>query len=327
MIKITFVYTTFSSFIGNDYNIISKHFDVTKIKYNGIRDLVKIAKSVYKSDISYVWFAERKAFFVLLLSILFNKKSVVVAGGYDVACVPEISYGICNDGKIKRLITKCVLNWSNVVLPVSKRTKIECLKIMDRNDNIVLLYNGVDTTTFKPSGTKDDMVITVGSINKQSIYKKGFKTFVDTSKLLPNIKFILIGDHPDNTINYLRSINNDNISYPGRVSYDELIEYYQKTKVYVQVSKHESFGVSVAEAMACGCIPVTTENGALPEVSGNTGYYVCYDNPTATAEAITKALKETDHTKPVEHIQNNFTLEMRENKLVEIMEELYHLDN
>ena len=39
----------------------------------------------------------------------------------------------------------------------------------------------------------------------------------------------------------------------------------------MQASKHEGFGVSVAEAMLAGCVPVTTRAGALPEVVGDTG--------------------------------------------------------
>jgi glycosyltransferase involved in cell wall biosynthesis len=43
--------------------------------------------------------------------------------------------------------------------------------------------------------------------------------------------------------------------------------------------------------MACGCVPVVTDRGALPEVVGDAGIYVPYGEEEATAEGITEALQ------------------------------------
>jgi len=43
--------------------------------------------------------------------------------------------------------------------------------------------------------------------------------------------------------------------------------------------------------MLCECVPVVTKNGALPEVVGDTGFYVAYDDERDVAEGIKKALK------------------------------------
>jgi glycosyltransferase involved in cell wall biosynthesis len=60
--------------------------------------------------------------------------------------------------------------------------------------------------------------------------------------------------------------------------------------VYVQASQHEGFGVSVAEAMLAGAIPVVTRAGALPEVVGDAGVVVDDATPAALAAGIRTAL-------------------------------------
>jgi len=68
------------------------------------------------------------------------------------------------------------------------------------------------------------------------------------------------------------------------------LDYYCKASVYVQPSRHEGFGLSVAEAMLSGCIPVVTQVGALPEVVGKCGIYLAAQDPASIAQAIEGAL-------------------------------------
>ncbi|GAF92264.1 unnamed protein product, partial [marine sediment metagenome] len=70
----------------------------------------------------------------------------------------------------------------------------------------------------------------------------------------------------------------------------QLLSYYQKAKVYCQLSYYESFSVALAEAMSCGCIPVVTDRGALPEVVDNCGFIIPYGDVNKTVNAIKKAL-------------------------------------
>ena len=322
-IKVAFVYYSFSSFIKSDYEVLSKHFNVNKINYRRVWDAFRIMIAVLKSDVSFSWFAGGHAFLMVLFSKIFRKKSIVIAGGGDVAAVPEIDYGGMRKNKRSRFFAKFVLKHTNIVLAVSNFTKDEVLKYT-KPKILKVVYNGIDVERFKPSGEKKDVVITVGSISDDVVKRKGFETFVKSAEYLPAVKFVLVGKHIDGSIEYLRSIAPSNVDFTDFVSDEELLKYYQRAKVYCQLSYYESFGMALAEAMACGCVPVVTDRGALPEVVGDTGFYGPYGTPKATAEVIRKALNSSGDLgkKARERIKNMFSIERRERELIEIIEEI-----
>jgi glycosyltransferase involved in cell wall biosynthesis len=81
--------------------------------------------------------------------------------------------------------------------------------------------------------------------------------------------------------------------------------------------------MSLAEAMLCKCVPVVTERGALPEVVGDTGFYIPYGDEEATAQGIREALRSDNGERARKRIENNFSLKKREMLLIKTMESLY----
>lgn len=320
-IKVAFVYYSFSSFVKNDYEILSKHFDVIKVNYRKIWDVYKIMMAVMRSDVSFTWFAGGHAFLAVLFSKIFRKKSIVIAGGGDVAAVPEIDYGGMRRNKRSRYFAKFVLKHANIVLAVSEFTKSEVLKYA-KPKNLMVVYNGVDIEKFNPDGEKEDIALTVGGIDELTVKRKGFETFVKVAKYLPDIKFVLLGKHIDNSVDRLKYIATPNVEFTGLVSDKELFKWYQKAKVYCQLSYYESFGMAPAEGMACGCVPVVTDRGALPEVVGDTGFCVPYGNTETTVEAIKKALNSNKGEDVRGRVKNMFPIEKREKELMKIIEEV-----
>lgn len=321
--KIAFIYYAFSSFVKTDYEILYKHFAINRVEYNKIWSVFEIAKATLKSDISFSWFADGWAFFAVLFSKLFRKKSIIVVGGYDVACEPQINYGLCMKNKLRRWMRNFALDNADLLLPVSNSTKTECLKHLTHPRDLGVLYNSIDTDKFKPSGEKENnLVISVGGINWSNLERKGIKTFVKSAKFIPEVRFVVIGKFIDDSIDSMRHIATSNVEFTGFISDAELLKYYQKAKVYVQLSLHEGFGCSVAEAMLCECIPVVSERGALPEVAGETGFTATYGNEKATAAAIKEALKSNKGKEAGERIKKMFSVEKRENELIQLVERM-----
>ena len=324
-IRILFVYASASpsTFVRRDLNILKNHFSVKPmeattflIPRRGRNPLVfwHLLKGVWWADVVYSWFANLNAFFIVLFCMILRKKSVIVTGGYEVAYVPEIDYGAMRS-RLRRLRVKFVLKMATKVLAVSKSNRKETLRCTSPR-SLKVVYNGVPVGKFKPLGTKEKLVITVSAVSDSVVKRKGLETFVKASTYLPDVKFVLIGKHEDDSINRLKSIAGSNLRFTGFVSDEKLLRYYQRAEVYCQLSIHEGFGVALAEAMSCGCIPVTTRRYAIPEVVGDTGYYVPYDNPKAAAEAIKKALKSSKGPRARERVKKYFSLKTRERKLV-----------
>lgn len=65
------------------------------------------------------------------------------------------------------------------------------------------------------------------------------------------------------------------VEYSPCIDREELLEHIQDAAFYIHPNVwEETFCVSLAEAMACGCFPITTDMGALPETSNGMGKYI-----------------------------------------------------
>jgi len=307
-------------FLKRDVEILKNHFDIRtaptfnrKRPITSIPGIFKILKGTLWADLTFSHFADTHAFLAVLFSKIFREKSIVIVGGYEVARIPEIGYGAMLN-PIYAWVVRFVLNHADKLFAVSEFNKKEILQYT-RNNNVKVVYgsNIIDCDKFSPSGEKENLVLTVGFVKQGTIKRKGFETFIEMAKHLPSVEFALVGNCSDNSIESLKSIAPPNVAFKDG---EAPLEWYRKAKVYCQLSYYESFGVALAEAMACECVPVVTDKGALPEVAGDVGFYVPYGDPEATAEAIGKALDCSKGKEARERIKRMFSRESGERELI-----------
>lgn len=328
MHKICFVGSGIS-FIEQDRKLLElMGYDVDQHSYKGnllsyfLSYRRDIKRAVQDADIVFGWFASWETMAAVYYAKRYGKKSIVVTGGYDVVYMPEIKYGAFTNNK-EKMSAKYVLNNADLLLPFSHHSKEELL-LRSNPKNIKVVHIGIDPNRFKWKKNKQDLAITVGGVNQSNLKRKGIEYFVKAAAYLPDVPFCVIGKCSDDTIDYLASLASDNVTFTGFISDVELLDWYQKSKVYVQVSAHEGFGLAMAEAMLCGNMPVITKRGAIPEVVGDSGIYVNYGDGKATAEAIKVALNASDDMRKDarRRIETHFSLKKRENKLKEAVDML-----
>ena len=148
------------------------------------------------------------------------------------------------------------------------------------------IYNGVDIDVFHPynyqfSRSRHYKVLGVASVWEK---RKGLDAFRQLRRMLPeNYDITLVGLTDQQT----RRLP-DGISVVSRTdSVQDLVELYANADVFVNPSQAESFGMTTAEALACGTPAIVYNTTACPElVDENTGGVVPLDDVQALAEAV-----------------------------------------
>lgn len=329
-IKLLFVRPLNPPFIARDLEILSNNFDVRVVDFpplsvkrvrNSFNTVSSIIGGTLWADVTFSWFASDHAYWTVRLSKMLGRKSVVVVGGYEVAKEPGIGYGSLLDPKSRETVKEVIMN-ADKILAVSEYNRSAILDVVD-TCNPLLIYNAVDYEEFKPGGAKEDLVVTVTAINKETVVRKGLETYLEAARILPDVQFALIGEDRDNSIERLKPKIPENVEITGYISEKEKIRYYQRAKVYCQLSYYESFGVAVVEGMLCECVPVVTDRGALPEVVKDTGFIVPYGDPGKTADVICEALVSEMGAAARERAKMEFPHKRREIELKNVILDLF----
>ena len=325
--NILFIISGETGFKKIDEKILQSFSNVKKINYQSFLDYLsfKIFYDVIWADSILIWFASMHAIPAILLNYIFNKPLYIIANGWDVANVPQIRYGAMRVGS-RKIIGKWILSRAYKVIADSKSNQYEILNNAKVHPKKVeLIYLVVPNITFDYMPKKKNQILTVGEINEETFLRKGLDRFIRIAKQLPDVPFIHIGKWSDKsgnpsvkTINYVKKISPTNIQFLGYIKRKELERYYLESKIYLQLSRHETFGVSVVEAIASGCIPVVSNQYALPEIVGKNGY-ITDSNIDSTLSIIREILKSKFEDNNPNILNKDFSIDVRTNLFKKIL--------
>lgn len=154
--------------------------------------------------------------------------------------------------------------------------------------DIRTIYNGLDTEVFRPTGIQpvsvtDGHPLVLGVCNAWYDWK-GLDDIAQLRELLPDDYEIMVVGVNEDQMHRLP----EGITCIRRTdSVNQLAEIYSQADVFVNPSKVESFGMTTAEALACGTPAIVYDTSACPEVvDNNTGRVV----PLGDVRALSKAI-------------------------------------
>lgn len=261
-----------SPFIKQDIGLLRRSFDVVYV-YN--LDFKTLFREIKRCDVVFSWFATANSFLNVILARVYGKKSVVVTGGYDVEDRPDIGYGLGNESSFDRHFVRhlrdYVLRHADLLLAFSGYSARQALLFGARPDHLEVVYCGVDTDYFTPPRKGPSRVgyLTVGGLDEVSARRKGI------------VRFVLSGYSPKTVLGRASDYSSiDRLAWNGSAiiiknpSRKEIRDAMCRAEYYVQLSEVEGFGISLAEAEACGCKPITSGAGSLPEIEGDRSHVV-----------------------------------------------------
>jgi len=178
-----------------------------------------------------------------------------------------------------------IANRGTEIIAVSKFGKWEAVNYLNINEEkITPIYHGVDTKVFTPSGKKDKKYfLHISQYQPKKNFNRILHAFQFIGKTTSNIELLaIVPGYPDNT----HLSERIQIIY-NMLNQSDLVHYYQNAIGFIFPSIHESFGMPILEAMACGCPVITSNSTACEEIGKGSALLV---NPRSIDE-IRKAME------------------------------------
>ncbi len=329
MKKILFVYNTKTTFTRQDINILKTQFIVDELYVSSLMAGFKACFSRINSDYAfgYFWFSSYSFIPLFFFAILKRIPYVVVAGGYDVAKIESINYGGRSRPVHMQLLRKFVLNQAARIISVSQANRMDLLEMLptaaERNTVIYLGFKEPKALPLPWSGRKNK-IITIGVVDQVTIERKGLKRFAELSKLMPEWEFVIIGRIDDQgTKKELEETGSKKFRMTGFLDDNQFMQEILESKVNLQLSSHEAFGISVVDAALLGVYPIVSDQYSLPEVVGNLGSQVKLNDLNAIkAEILRISDKGYDPVKLREDFLTKFPLDTKSEALLNLVQKI-----
>jgi len=344
--KILLVYTNFSTFVEQDYTILSEKYCVDKYHfilsknafsffYQFLRQFFTLLIHGWKYDVFFIWFADYHSLLPTFLSKLYKIKTILIIGGYDAVSIPEIEFGLFYKKNIRAKFGALSYKMANYILPVDESLiksvnyyinpegrKIGFLNFVDHiNGTIKPLPTGQDPYKWKRIEMPDNRdILTIGGCNDLKTFKrKGHDFFIEVAKLMPQHTFTIVGIK-DVFFSKIKHTIPKNVKVYGFVDPKDLICFYSSHKVFTQFSLSEGLPTTLCEAMLCGCIPVGSNVNGIPKAIGDCGFILEETNPHTAKNLIINALNSHKNELIRERIINLFHIDKRKKGLFEIID-------
>ncbi|MEX2595515.1 MAG: glycosyltransferase family 4 protein [Salibacteraceae bacterium] len=275
-----------SSFIRLDIEILKREFEVIVVHHNWskkamilflfVKQFFQLVKTIGKVDSILVSFGGYWSFLPVVLARGFNKPVFIIIHGTDACSFPEIGYGNLRK-PLLRLFSFLSYKWATKLLPVSE-SLMETVNTYYSAENPIklglkatfpnlntpytVIPNGIDIEFWRSDKpiNKESMTFVTVATEKQFV-RKGIDIIIEVAPSFPDARFYVVGCKKPSVTTVP-----ENVFFTGRLPQQELVDYFQKSQFYLQLSVFEGFGLSLCEAMLCHCVPIGSSVNFIPEI-------------------------------------------------------------
>ncbi len=315
----------------------AKNFEVVEFYQNDIRILkdlefeVVIANKVTQipsdCDIYFIW-RWSSGVKALFKALLLKKPSIMVGNIHYRDTSPA---GYLNQPLLSRLAIRLSLRFADAVLATAN-VELEDIKLLGAKRPF-LVYNCVDTSKYRYSGqSRENLILTISHLDYSNGIRKRIRELIQAVPLIlnkhPDHRFVIAGTKLDMyplLVEKVKSLSiEDYVTFPGRISDEQKIDYYHRAKIYLQPTVYEGFGVALAESMSCGTPVVTNRVGATPEVVGDCAVFINGLSPCAIALAVNRLIEDDQLWQKLsfsgrQRVEALFSYEIRRDAIQEVI--------
>ena len=189
---------------------------------------------------------------------------------------------------------------------------------------VTVIRNGYDASKWQPAKEKtpNSFITVAHGIEEDHLYRlKGIDLIMEIAPSFPECEFTIVGGKREK----LPANAPSNIHFAGEVANDKLHELLGSQEFYLQLSMIEGFPNALCEAMLCGCIPLGSNVGAIPEIINDEARILKRKDVDQLKSIIAHVLtvdRKTAAAAARERVEKNYPIERRKKSFLELFDGL-----
>lgn len=247
----------------------------------GLRSLAVIwhtVKSIAREDrrrafdVVHAFWADEAGLTAVLAGAWLGLPAIITFGGGELTYLPDVDYGT-QGSRIRGRFVRLAMRRAAALTAGSRYQHQLAIKNGARPEKLHVLPLGVDTKRFSPAEVPvpaRPVIIQAASLVPVKNQALLLEVLERLRARIPDICLRLVGSGPlEGRLRQLAAQANLNhhIIWQEAVPHPAMPDQYRQAQLYLQTSRHESQGMAVLEAMACGLPVIGTPVGVLPEVA------------------------------------------------------------